>query len=143
MSMPLIPRIFVIASAATSILIATSSLADTIYRCRAYNGESFWAKDHCQKHKSLVEGIYTVPDNMPFQQQVDLMQRGLDRANSARASEIGERARATQCDSINQELKQLQLKYSNWQYVPIDQVNADQARQRDLNARHASLRCYQ
>lgn len=127
----------------TSFFTATSCLADTIYRCRAYNGESFWANGHCQKHQALVDGIYTVPANMPFQQQVDLAQRGLNRANSARSAETEERVRVRQCDSINQQLKQLQSKYTNWQYVPIEQVNADQATERDLKARRSSLHCYQ
>jgi hypothetical protein len=135
-----------IASAAitvASFFAANLCFADTVYRCRAYNGEAFWAKHHCHEHKSLVEGIYTVPDNMPFEQQVDLAQRGVSRANSAKAAESEERMRASQCASINLQLRQLESKYTSWQYVPIDQVNADQAKERDLKARRVSLRCYQ
>jgi cell division protein YceG involved in septum cleavage len=134
---------FLKSSILLSTILVTAAHADTIYQCRAYNGESFWSNAHCHTQKALVEGIYSVPDNMPFQQQVDLAQRGANRSNNARIAEGDERERAAKCSSINQELKQLQAKYSNWQYVPIDQVNADQARQRDLNARRASLRCYQ
>lgn len=138
-----ITRAFFVTSIFASIFATNSSAAATIYQCRAYNGESFWASNHCQKHQALVEGIHSVPDNMPFQQQVDLAQRGVNRASSSKISENDERARAAQCESINRELKQLESKYLNWQYVPIEQVNADQARQRDLNSRRASFRCYQ
>ncbi len=80
---------------------------------------------------------------MPFQQQVDLAQRGVTKTNRARDSTNDEHVRIAQCASINEELKRLQSKYLNWQYVPIDQVNADQTRQRDLSSRRESFRCYQ
>lgn len=142
MLIPPITRIIIIASISASVIAANSSVAATIYQCRAYNGESFWASDNCQKHQALVEGIHSVPDNMPFQQQVDLAHRGVTRANTTRNSANDEHVRKGQCASINDEITQLQSKYLNWQYVPIEQVNADQARQRDLNSRRAALRCY-
>ena len=143
MHTPPINKMLFIGTLLFSIFAATSSAADTIYQCRAYNGESFWASDNCQKHQALVEGIHTVPANMPFQQQVDLAHRGVSKKNNTNNATNEERVRAAQCASINEEIKQLQSKYLNWQYVPIEQVNADQTRQRDLNSRRASLRCYQ
>lgn len=136
-------RLFIVSLLAISFSAVKQANADTIYQCRAYNGESFWSSAHCHTHKALLEGIYTVPDNMPFQQQVDLAQRGVTRANSARATDIDEQVRSAKCDSLRRELNQLQSKYTNWQYVPIDQVNADQARERDLRARRSALHCYQ
>lgn len=40
--------------------------------CRSYGGGTFWASAHCRTHNALVERIVSVPDNMPFEQQVQL-----------------------------------------------------------------------
>lgn len=44
----------------------------SLYLCRAYSGGTFWAKAHCNQHNALIERIVSVPDNLPFDQQVNL-----------------------------------------------------------------------
>ena len=56
--------------------------AGTIYLCRAYSGGTFWASNHCRQHNALIERIVTVPDGMPFDQQVDLGNQQLRSLNS-------------------------------------------------------------
>lgn len=47
----------------------------TIYRCRAYNGGTFWAQAHCGQHQALIESIVPVPAGMSFEQQVELAEQ--------------------------------------------------------------------
>jgi hypothetical protein len=47
----------------------------TIYLCRDYGGGTFWASDHCNRHNALIERMVSVPEGMPFQQQVALAEQ--------------------------------------------------------------------
>lgn len=49
--------------------------AESIYLCKGYSGGTFWAKKHCNQHKALIERIVSVPDGMPFDQQVNLAEQ--------------------------------------------------------------------
>lgn len=62
--------------------ISWEACGATIYLCRAYSGGSFWSSSHCSQQKALIERIVSVPDGMPFDQQVQLGEQ--DRANAAR-----------------------------------------------------------
>jgi hypothetical protein len=86
--------------------------------------------------------LHTVPDNMPFDQQVKTIEDAKTRKTSVTHNEDSNRSRLGQCAQIDIELKELQGKYTNWQYVPIDQVNADQGRERDLKARRSQFQCH-
>lgn len=46
--------------------------AATIYHCKAYSGGTFWSAAHCRDHNALIDRIVTVPDDIPFDQQVSL-----------------------------------------------------------------------
>src|SRR6478736_4667345 len=122
--------VFVIAFIAVMSFLIKPSRAATIYECRAYNGESFWSNAPCRTHNALTASMHPAPDDIPFEQQVDLIQKGIQRANNTRTAESQERERLAGCNAVNRGLKELDSKYSNWQYVPIDQVNADQAQRR-------------
>lgn len=56
-------------------LLSLSGHAGTIYLCKAYSGGTFWAQAHCSSHNALIESIISVPDNMPFTQQVALAEQ--------------------------------------------------------------------
>lgn len=58
-----------------SCVVSYSAHAGTIYLCKAYSGGTFWAEAHCGKHSALIESIVSVPDNMPFKQQVALAEQ--------------------------------------------------------------------
>ena len=46
--------------------------AGTIYLCKAYSGGTFWSNAHCQTHNALIQRMVSVPDGLPFEQQVHL-----------------------------------------------------------------------
>ncbi|MDO8776825.1 MAG: hypothetical protein Q7K57_50570 [Burkholderiaceae bacterium] len=52
--------------------LSLSAQAGSIYLCKAYGGGTFWSKAHCNQHKALIERIVSVPDSLPFDQQVAL-----------------------------------------------------------------------
>ncbi|MCZ2077944.1 MAG: hypothetical protein LC130_23435 [Bryobacterales bacterium] len=62
--------------------ISWDACGATIYLCKAYSGGSFWSSSHCSQQRALIERIVSVPDGMPFDQQVQLGEQ--DRANAAR-----------------------------------------------------------
>ena len=55
--------------------------AATIYLCKAYSGGTFWSQQHCNRHSALIDRIVSVPDTLPFSQQVNLGEQ--DRAKGA------------------------------------------------------------
>jgi len=50
----------------------TGSLAASIYLCKTYSGQLFWSSAHCHQSDGLILRTVTVPDGMPFEQQVEL-----------------------------------------------------------------------
>lgn len=58
-----------------SATLSLSAQAGTIYLCKAYDGGTFWAQAHCNQYKSLIERIVSVPDGLPFDQQVAIGQQ--------------------------------------------------------------------
>ena len=44
--------------------------AATIHECRAYNGSTFYSSSRCSQHNALGVLNHTVPDGLPFDQQV-------------------------------------------------------------------------
>jgi len=54
----------------------------SLYLCRAYSGGTFWAQAHCNQHNALIERIVSVPDNLPFDQQVNLGEQERQQKNS-------------------------------------------------------------
>ncbi|MBK1681323.1 hypothetical protein CKO20_13185 [Rhodocyclus tenuis] len=79
---------------------------------------------------------------MPFEQQVRLLEDSNNRKMASARAEDDSRNRNSQCASIDDELKRLEKKYTSWEYVPIDEVNADQAKQRDLRAKRSQFQCH-
>ncbi|MBK5207169.1 MAG: hypothetical protein JJD98_17760 [Polaromonas sp.] len=55
--------------------LSLGAQAGSIYLCQAYSGGTFWAKPHCNQHSALIESIVSVPDNLPFDQQVALAEQ--------------------------------------------------------------------
>jgi hypothetical protein len=46
--------------------------AATLYLCKAYSGGSFWSTATCSTQQATIERMVSVPDDMPFEQQVQL-----------------------------------------------------------------------
>lgn len=121
---------------------AVEASAATIYECRAYNGSTFFSTGLCAQHQAAGVAAHRVPDGMPLEQQVKLVEDAKNRQVAGMRADDEKRDRVRQCSSIDDELLKLEKKYTSWEYVPIDEVNADQARQRDLRARRNLLQCY-
>ncbi len=51
------------------------------FLCKSYGGGTFWSGVHCSAYNALIERIVSVPDGMPFDQQVALADQ--DRAAAA------------------------------------------------------------
>ena len=66
----------------------SSTHAESLYLCRAYSGGNFWSQAHCNQHNALIERIVSVPDSLPFDQQVALgeQQRSSMAANTSKQS---------------------------------------------------------
>ena len=86
--------------------------------------------------------LHTVPDGMPFLQQVKTVEDAQARKAFATQQVDSERTRLRRCAEIDSELKTLQLKYTSWAYVPVNEVNIDQGRERDLKARRSQIQCH-
>lgn len=56
----------------TLTISATAIHAATIYFCKGYTGGTFWSNTTCSKQQATIDRMMTVPDNMPFDQQVRL-----------------------------------------------------------------------
>lgn len=56
-------------------LLSLPSAAGTLYLCKAYSGGTFWAQAHCSQHSALIESMVSVPDSLPFDQQVRLAEQ--------------------------------------------------------------------
>jgi hypothetical protein len=55
--------------------LAMGVQAGTLYLCKAYSGGTFWAQAHCSKHSALIESMVSVPESLPFDQQVRLAEQ--------------------------------------------------------------------
>jgi hypothetical protein len=63
------------------VLIPFHSGAATIYFCKNPSGGTFWSSGQCRDHGAFMDRMVTVPDGMPFDQQVVLGEQ--NRANAA------------------------------------------------------------
>ena len=89
--------------------------AATIYLCKAYQGGLFWSSQHCGKHTAFIERMDYVPDNMPFEHQVEIARQ--QRAEALRRAApppdtsglvvIGKRTPPPQCQSLTERVIQL------------------------------------
>lgn len=69
-----------LALALTLMLLPPAAQAASIYLCKAYNGGIFWSSAHCREHGALIDRIESVPDRLPFDQQVSLAEQSRARA---------------------------------------------------------------
>jgi hypothetical protein len=83
-----------------------------------------------------------VPDGVPFDQQVKMIEAAASRTAASSQADNVNRNRLGQCEQLDRELAALHTKYTSWQHVPVDEVNADQGRERDLKSERSRLRCY-
>ena len=63
-------------------LASTNLCAATIYECRSYSGSTFYASNYCSQHNAVGVLNHSVPDGLPFDQQVQIVNaaKGLEAA---------------------------------------------------------------
>ncbi len=121
--------------------VATQGHAATIYLCRAYNGSTFWAKQHCNRHNALIERTESVAD-VPWDQQVEQAERSRERARTATTAN-GQPAfnRLQYCAQLTNERRQIESRYTNWQWQPPEVINPDQQRTVAINSALRANNC--
>jgi hypothetical protein len=130
--------------AAGLLLAAASSGAQaaTIYKCRAYSGGSFWSAKPCDGRQAAGESVHSVPDGLSFGEQVKLIEGGRTQAASAQKNDEREQERRRKCAAIDDELSRIAIRYRAGQHVPVEQVNADQKREKDLKKLRSENKCH-
>lgn len=123
-------------------LLPVVSLAGTIYQCKSYGGGIFWAAAHCNTHNALIERIASVPDGLPFNQQVQIAQ-GQASAAAALQKPISnaDSVRSDNCVALKAERDKIESRYSNWQWQPPEVINPDQTRMLGLRAEQRRFGC--
>ncbi len=61
-----------------ALLLLTFTLptqADTVFLCKSYSGERFWSSSHCGSQKAVIERMVTVPNDLPWDEQVKRAER--------------------------------------------------------------------
>lgn len=74
--MPTLPRLLLLLTLLTPAL----SHAASLYLCKSYSGGMFWSSGPCSEQKATIERIVSVPDGMPFAQQVQLGEQAVAEA---------------------------------------------------------------
>lgn len=95
------------------LLVGLGAQAATLYHCKNYSGGTFWASDACSNHRALIDRLVTVPDNMPFEQQVQVGNQARAEADGLAARQVSQpvpaRPQAPQvdCTAISKEITSL------------------------------------
>lgn len=86
-----------------------SAQADTIYLCKAYSGGTFWSSAPCGQQKATLDRMVSVPDNMSWEQKVQMGQAALAEARALTApaprsavvqQQLPQASRQAECDSL-------------------------------------------
>lgn len=124
------------------LLACSVSQAATIYLCTAWTGGTFWSSAVCSSQKATIDRISTVPDGMPFQQQVDIAQSQL---NAARPQNLlappAVKQVASNCSKLVQERRAIDQITEKMIWVPIEQQNANYHQMNQLKADMSRLGC--
>lgn len=124
--------------ALTVYLMALPARSAQIYECVAIGGGEFYSTGRCSEHKAVGRIIHQVPDGLPFDQQVDI----INKRKGAEQKQEDTFSKLQECSSFADELAALNKKYAQGNYVEVNEVNRDQARHRELKSRQASRGCF-
>jgi hypothetical protein len=123
------------------LLVASSAQPAEIYECVAIGGGDFYSTKRCSDHNAIPRTIHRVPDNMTFDQQVDLINTRRREEQDRTRAQTDLASKRRECQSISDAIRGLDEKYAKGNYVEINEVNRDQRNRRDLRSRQASLGC--
>jgi hypothetical protein len=139
-------------AAALALAAPIGAHAATIYLCKAYSGGTFWASAPCAQFKALIERIESVPDGLPFDQQVNLAEQSRSAAARLAAppaqnttttttviNNYAEPDHASECKALNARIAQLDAMARQPQSGPTqDWIAAEKKKARDRQFR---VRC--
>jgi hypothetical protein len=97
------------------LLPMASAHGASIYLCKGYDGGTFWAQAHCNQHRAHIDRIVSVPEGLPWDQQVNI---GEQQLREIRAQQHRDQAAALtvissqpvsngECMALDQRLTQL------------------------------------
>lgn len=91
--------------------LMASSLSDAaiLYECRAYNGTSFYTNNYCSQHNAVGVWNHPVPDGLPFDQQVQLVNTAKTKEAARRRAEDERWMRSANSDAQNKSMQCEQL----------------------------------
>lgn len=123
---------------------APASTPGEIYLCKAYDGGTFWAQAHCNRHRAHIDRIVRVPAGLPFDQQVHIaeQQRDATRAASIAAmprtvqQEHPAAASRVQCAALEQEIERIDARARQ----PLTAYEQDRLAERRKQVRDAQFR---
>lgn len=119
----------------SGLLFSSVAQAATIYYCKAYAGGNFWSTAVCSSQKALIDRTATVPDGMPFDQQVNIAQSQLNAATILNAPLTYQANQdGAVCPKLVQERRALDQITEKMIWVPIEQQNANYYRMNQLKA---------
>jgi hypothetical protein len=114
----------------------------TIYLCNAYSGGTFWSSAVCSSQKAVIDRTATVPDGMPFLQQVEIAEQ--QRSAAKRLYEPGPKvptSSGASCANLISERRSIDQITEKMIWVPIDKQNANYHRMNQIKADMARLGC--
>lgn len=115
----------------------------TIYLCDAYAGGSFWSSAVCSSQKAVIDRTATVPDGMPFLQQVEIAEQ--QRSAAKRLFEPAPKAVVTSsgpsCANLISERRAIEQITEKMIWVPIEKQNANYHRMNQIKADMARMGC--
>jgi len=114
--------------------------AASLYQCKAASGGGYWSSEWCSKSGGFTVNIVSVP-NVPFDQQVQIAEQGVQARQQAQAASNNARSTALTCGAIDSELTAIWSRYSDGKYVPAEEVGSDRIRTRELEAKRSRLGC--
>lgn len=123
------------------VLMAGSAHAGTIYLCKAYNGATFWAANHCNQHNALIDRIEYVADGVPWAQQVQQAEQARSGRSQLVQTQTADVQRSQRCGQLAAERAKIEGRYTNWQWQPPEVINPDQQRMRGLRAELSANQC--
>lgn len=117
----------------------------SLYLCKAYSGGTFWAKTHCNQHSALIERIVSVPDSLPFDQQVNLAEQ--ERQSATRTNTVTNTvitnspapSRNAECKALDAQITQFDAMARQPQSAQMqDWITGEKRKARD---RQFNIRC--
>ena len=126
------------------LLLPSVASPASLYLCKSYGGGTFWSQNYCGQHSAVVERIVNVPDNLPFDQQVQLGEQA--RAEGRRLATSPQPTRTTQspessgtqgeCAALDAQIRNLDAMARRPQSGPSqDRITAERKDARDRQFR--------